>query len=142
MMLGTVTREMEMSTINNNYDSLRELILIEEFKLICLSNDTRTLINDQKAKTLNDATRWADNFSLTHKFSTPTKKTNTTVTFRNNYQNDFDNKRFPKPISHFRDETPTIVPIHKLTSRENNSRSKQLSVIIVSERAHPKSVIR
>ena len=51
---------------NNNYDSLRELILIEEFKN-CLTHDIRTFLNHKKPNTLNDAPRLADNFSLTHK---------------------------------------------------------------------------
>ena len=61
--------------IKDEYDRLRELILIEEFQN-CLSNEVRTFVHDRKPETLTDAARLADNFSLTHKFSNSATKTN------------------------------------------------------------------
>lgn len=44
-------------------------MLLEEFKR-CIGNDIRTFINEQKPKDLTAAARLADEYSLTHKFST------------------------------------------------------------------------
>ena len=52
--------------VDKDHDRLRQVILIEEFKR-CIYNDVRTLINEQKAKTLEEAARLADDYSLTHK---------------------------------------------------------------------------
>ena len=54
--------------IKKEHKKLRELFLVEEFKR-CIHVDIRTFINEQQAKTLNDAARLADDFSLTHKMS-------------------------------------------------------------------------
>jgi len=54
--------------IDNNYDRLRQLILVEEFKR-CIPSSVRTFIDEQKAETLEKAARLADDYSLTHKDS-------------------------------------------------------------------------
>lgn len=54
--------------IDNNYDRLRQLILVEEFKR-CIPSSVRTFIDEQKAETLENAARLADDYSLTHKDS-------------------------------------------------------------------------
>ena len=56
---------------NGDYDSLRELILIYEFKN-CLSTDIRTVFNDKNPNTLTD-------FSLTHKLSITSVKPNSSL---------------------------------------------------------------
>ena len=76
--------------IKNNYDRLRELILIEEFKN-CLSNEVRIFVNDQKPESVTDAARLADNFSLTHKFSTA-GKSNPSFSPRDSNSVPFDKK--------------------------------------------------
>jgi hypothetical protein len=70
--------------INKEYERLRELVLLEEFKR-CINSDTRTFINEQKPKDLIAAARLADEYSLTHKFST--NKTHNQSFFRGNNQN-------------------------------------------------------
>ena len=55
--------------INKDYTRLRELVLLEEFKK-CVNTDIRTFINEQKPTDLTAAARLADEYSLTHKFST------------------------------------------------------------------------
>ena len=55
--------------INKDYTRLRDLVLLEEFKR-CINNDICTFINEQKPKDLTTASRLADEYSLTHKFST------------------------------------------------------------------------
>ena len=52
--------------VNKDHDKLRQLMLIEEFKR-CIHSDIRTFIDEQKAETLEDAARLADEFSLSHK---------------------------------------------------------------------------
>ena len=52
--------------VDKSHDKLRQLILIEEFKR-CIHSDVRTFIDEQKAETLEDAARLADEFSLSHK---------------------------------------------------------------------------
>ncbi|XP_071962573.1 uncharacterized protein [Antedon mediterranea] len=51
---------------NKDYDRLRQLILIEEFKS-CITPDVRTYLDEQKAETLSQAARLADDYALTHK---------------------------------------------------------------------------
>ena len=54
--------------VNQNHENLRELMLIEEFKR-CIHHDIRTFLDDQKADTLENASRLADDYALTHKSS-------------------------------------------------------------------------
>ena len=54
--------------MKKEHKKLRELFLVEELKR-CIHVDIRTFINEQQAKTLNDAARLVDDFSLTHKMS-------------------------------------------------------------------------
>ena len=54
--------------VNQNHDNLRQLMLIEEFKR-CIHHDIRTFLDDQKADTLENASRLADDYALTHKAS-------------------------------------------------------------------------
>ena len=54
--------------INDDYNKLRQLILIEEFKG-CIHSDVRTYIDEQKLETLDEAARLADDYSLTHRIS-------------------------------------------------------------------------
>ena len=53
---------------NQNHENLRELMLIEEFKR-CIRHDIRTFLDDQKADTLENASRLANDYALTHKSS-------------------------------------------------------------------------
>ena len=54
--------------IDKDYDKLRQVILVEEFKR-CIHSDIRTFIDEQKAEPLDIAARLADDYSLTHKES-------------------------------------------------------------------------
>ena len=70
--------------VDKDHEKLRQLVLIEEFKR-CIHSDVRTFIDEQKADTLDNAARLADDYSLTHKVSynnTPSQS----FTFRNNQQ--------------------------------------------------------
>ena len=52
--------------VDNDYNKLRQLILIEEFKK-CLQNDVKMYLDEQKADGLYHAAVLADDYSLTHK---------------------------------------------------------------------------
>lgn len=52
--------------VDKNFDQLKQLILIEEFKN-CIRSDIRTHLDEQKVETLNAAAVMADDYFLTHK---------------------------------------------------------------------------
>ena len=54
--------------VDQNYENLRQLLLVEEFKQ-CIHSDIRTHLDEHKIETLTEAATMADDFSLTHKLS-------------------------------------------------------------------------
>ena len=60
--------------VNQDYDQLCQLVLIEEFKR-CIHSDIRTFIDEQKVENLETVARLADDYSLTHRISSSTKPT-------------------------------------------------------------------
>ena len=52
--------------IDQNYDKLRQLMLVEEFKR-CIQSDVKTLLCEKQVETLEEAARLADDYYLTHK---------------------------------------------------------------------------
>ena len=58
--------------INGNFEKLRQLILLEEFK-DCLPTDIKTYLDEQKVDNLHQAATRADDYALTHRgsFSRP-----------------------------------------------------------------------
>ena len=53
--------------IDQNYDKLRQLVLVEEFKR-CIQSDVKTFLDEKQVETL-EAARLADDYYLTHKVS-------------------------------------------------------------------------
>ena len=53
--------------IDQNYDKLRQLVLVEEFKRI--QSDVKTFLCEKQVETLEEAARLADDYYLTHKVS-------------------------------------------------------------------------
>ena len=53
--------------IDQNYDKLRQLMLVEEFKRI--QSDVKTFLDEKQVETLEEAARLADDYYLTHKVS-------------------------------------------------------------------------
>ena len=94
-----------MTYCENEYERLRELILIQEFKN-CLSNKVRTFVNDKKPQKLSDASRLADNFTLTHKLSTNSLRSNPSFPPRGTNNGAYDNKRVTTP-SQFQGRFPS-----------------------------------
>ena len=56
------------NTVENNYEKLRQLILVEKFKN-CVPSEVRTYLDERKADTLSQAAVLADDYVLTHKNS-------------------------------------------------------------------------
>ena len=54
--------------IDQNYDKLRQLMLVEEFKH-CIQSDVKTFLDEKQVETLEEAARLADDYYLTHKVS-------------------------------------------------------------------------
>ena len=54
--------------IDQNYDKLRQLVLVEEFKR-CMQSDVKTFLDEKQVETLEEAARLADDYYLTHKVS-------------------------------------------------------------------------
>ena len=53
--------------IDQNYDKLRQLVLVEEFKR-CIQSDVKTFLDEKQVETLEEAARLADDYYLTHSF--------------------------------------------------------------------------
>ena len=53
---------------DQNYDKLRQLMLVEEFKR-CIQCDVKTFLDEKQVETLEEAARLADDYYLTHKIS-------------------------------------------------------------------------
>ena len=54
--------------IDQNYDKLRQFMLLEEFKR-CIQSDVKTFLDEKQVETLQEAARLADDYYLTHKVS-------------------------------------------------------------------------
>ena len=54
--------------IDQNYDKLRQHMLVEEFKR-CIQSDVKTFLDEKQVETLEEAARLADDYYLTHKVS-------------------------------------------------------------------------
>ena len=54
--------------IDQNYDKLRQLMLVEEFKC-CIQSDVKTFLDEKQVETLEEAARLADDYYFTHKVS-------------------------------------------------------------------------
>ena len=54
--------------IDQHYDKLRQLMLVEEFKR-CIQSDVKTFLAEKQVETLEGAARLADDYYLTHKVS-------------------------------------------------------------------------
>ena len=54
--------------IDRNYDKLRQLMLVKEFKR-CNQSDVKTFLDEKQVETLEEVARLADDYYLTHKVS-------------------------------------------------------------------------
>jgi hypothetical protein len=66
--------------IEHDYDNLRQLLLIEEFKG-CIHADVKSFLDEKQVDNLEEAARLADDYSLTHKVSFVNKPKSTNPQF-------------------------------------------------------------
>jgi hypothetical protein len=105
--------------VEQDYQNLKQMILIEEFKN-CVHNDVKTCLDEHQIETLENAARAADEYSLTHKVpfvnktstqqlngrkvfppnSSPSK-TQTNTTFKDQTSEKFDSRSLSLPTCNF-----------------------------------------
>ena len=97
--------------INQNYDKLRQLMLVEE-------SDVKTFLDEKQVETLEEAARLADDYYLTHKVSfiatpKPTSSHPQNKFMSGNSSGMPSQSNTPKPIS--TSETKSQYPLSRLT---------------------------
>ena len=103
--------------IDQTYDKLRQLMLVEEFKL-CIQSDVKTFLDEKQVETLEEAARLADDYYLTHKVSFIAKPKPTSSHPQNKFMSDNSSgmpsqSNTPKPNS--TSETKSQFPLSRLT---------------------------
>ena len=103
--------------IDQNYDKLRQLMLVEEFKR-CIQSDVKTFLCEKQVETLEEAARLADDYYLTHKISFIAKPKPTSSHPRNKFMSGNSSgmpsqSNTPKPNS--TSETKSQYPLSRPT---------------------------
>ena len=103
--------------IDKNYDKLRQLMLVEEFKR-CIQSDVKTFLDEKQVETLEEAARLADDYYLTHKVSFIAKPKPTSSHPQNKYMSGNSSgmpsqSNTPKPNS--TSETKSQYPLSRPT---------------------------
>ncbi|VDI14070.1 Hypothetical predicted protein [Mytilus galloprovincialis] len=80
---------------DNNFDNLRQLMLLEEFKQ-CVHLDLKTHLDDKTVGTIHDAAVISDNYTLSHKRSFKGQNVNTSS---GNYKNQSTERTNSKPVA-------------------------------------------
>ncbi|VDI04468.1 Hypothetical predicted protein [Mytilus galloprovincialis] len=80
---------------NNNFDNLRQLMLLEEFKQ-CVHLDLKAHLDDKTVGTIHDAAVISDNYTLSHKRSFKGQNVNTS---NGNYKNQSTERTDSKPVA-------------------------------------------
>ena len=110
--------------VNQNHENLRELMLIEEFKR-CIHHDIRTFLDDQKADTLENASRLADDYALTHKssfISRPPQSYGRNV--RTSENSNVNKSHVSQP---YRSDRATVQKVESSSSRSHSAQDKSYS---------------
>ena len=99
--------------IDQNYDKLRQLVLVEEFKR-CIQSDVKTFLDEKQVETLEEAARLADDYYLTHKVSFIAKPKPTSSHPQNKFMSVMPSQsNTPKPNS--TSETKSQYPLSRPT---------------------------
>ena len=98
--------------IDQNYDKLRQLMLVEEFKR-CIQSDVKTFLDEKQVETLEEAARLADDYYLTHKVFVIAKPKPTSSHPQNNSSGMSSQSNTPKPSS--TSETKSQYPLSRPT---------------------------
>ena len=103
--------------IDQNYDKLRQLMLVEEFKR-CIQCDVKTFLDEKQVETLEEAACLADDYYLTHKVSfiakpKPTSSHSQNIFMSGNSSGMPSQSNTPKPNS--TSETKSQYPLSRPT---------------------------
>ncbi|VDI56774.1 Hypothetical predicted protein [Mytilus galloprovincialis] len=79
---------------DNNFDNLRQLMLLEEFKQ-CVHSELKTHLDDKTVESIHDAAVISDNYTLSHKRSFKSQNVNTSS---GNYKNQSTERTDSKPV--------------------------------------------
>ena len=83
--------------VGTDFDRLKEIILIEQFKRR-VSEDIKTYLDEKDAKTLSEAAILADEYALTHKRKFNSSSSSTNSSHKKEHSTPGNSKQ-PKPIS-------------------------------------------
>ena len=95
--------------IDQNYDKLRQLMLVEEFKR-CIQSDVKTFLCEKQEETLEEAARLADDYYLTHKVSFIAKPKPTSSHPQNKFMSGQTNTPKPNSTSETKSQYPLSRP--------------------------------
>ncbi|CAC5410427.1 unnamed protein product [Mytilus coruscus] len=96
--------------IDKNFDNLRQLMLLEEFKQ-CVHLDLKTHLDDKTVETLQDAAVISDNYTLSHKRSFKGQNFNTSS---GNYKNQSTERTDSKPVAQNKSQSSYICLVQNL----------------------------
>ena len=111
-------------TVNQNHENLCELMLIDEFKR-CIHHDIRTFLDDQKADTLENVSRLADDYALTHKSSFVSRPPQSCGRNVGHFENSNVNKSHVSQP--YRSDRATCQKVKSSSSRSHSAQNKSYS---------------
>ena len=100
--------------IDQNYDKLRQLMLVEEFKR-CIHSDVKTFLDEKQVETLEEAARLADDYYLTHKVSFIAKPKPTSSHPQNKFMSGNSSGMPSQPKPNSASETKSQYPLSRPT---------------------------
>ncbi|VDI48566.1 Hypothetical predicted protein [Mytilus galloprovincialis] len=102
---------------DNNFDNLRQLMLLEEFKQ-CVNLDLKTHLDDKTVGTIHDAAVISDNYTLSHKRSFKGQNVNTSS---GNYKNQSTERTDSKPVAQNKSQSSFNMSSPKFDTFEKKS---------------------
>ncbi|VDI17279.1 Hypothetical predicted protein [Mytilus galloprovincialis] len=102
---------------DNNFDNLRQLMLLEEFKQ-CVHLDLKTHLDDKTVESIHDAAVISDNYTLSHKRSFKGQNVNTSS---GNYKNQSTERTDSKPVSQNKSQSSYNMSSPKFDTFEKKS---------------------
>ncbi|VDI78699.1 Hypothetical predicted protein [Mytilus galloprovincialis] len=102
---------------DNNFDNLRQLILLEEFKL-CVHLDLKTHLDDKTVESIHDAAVISDNYTLSHKRSFKGQNVNTSS---GNYKNQSNERTDSKSVAQNKSQSSYNMSSPKFDTFEKKS---------------------
>ncbi|VDI18649.1 Hypothetical predicted protein [Mytilus galloprovincialis] len=100
-----------------NFDQLRQLMLLEEFKQ-CVHSELKTHLDDKTVESIHDAAVISDNYTLSHKRSFKSQNVNTSS---GNYKNQSTERTDSKPVPQNKSQSSYNMSSPKFDTFEKNS---------------------